>query len=55
MCPSPLALPVDHLLQISSFEDVLREIDRRTGVAKCLDVVSRLEYIHDDQVRGHTQ
>ncbi|CAI8048008.1 Neuroepithelial cell-transforming gene 1 protein [Geodia barretti] len=31
------------------FEEVLKEIDRRTGVAKCLDVVSRLEYIHDDQ------
>jgi hypothetical protein len=31
------------------FEEVLKEIDRRTGVAKCLDVMSRLEYIHDDQ------
>ena len=37
-------------VQTVRFEEVLKEIDRRTGVAKCLDVVSRLEYIHDDQV-----
>ena len=37
-------------LQMSSFEAVLKEIDTSTGIAKCLDVVSRLDYLHDDQV-----
>ena len=37
-------------LQMSSFEAVLKEIDTSTGIAKCLDVISRLDYLHDDQV-----
>ena len=37
-------------LQTSSFEAVLKEIDTSTGIAKCLDVVCRLDYLHDDQV-----
>ena len=37
-------------LQTSSFEAVLKEIDTSTGIAKCLDVISRLDYLHDDQV-----
>ena len=41
--------------QVSKFDDVLKEIDHRTGIAKCLDIISRLEYIHDDQVSVEKQ
>ena len=36
--------------QMTSFESVLKDIDHSTGIAKCLDVVSRLDYLHEDQV-----
>lgn len=39
-----------HLFQISSFDSLIKNIDRCTGVAKCRDVITRLDYLHDDQV-----
>ena len=38
------------MLQLSSFDALIKEIDRGTGMAKCRDVVSRLDYLHDEQV-----
>ena len=35
---------------MASFNSLIKEIDRRTGMAKCLDIISRLYYLHDDQV-----
>ena len=35
--------------QLASFETLIKDIDHCTGVAKCRHVISRLEYIHDDQ------
>ena len=37
--------------QISSFDTVLKGIDSSTGIAKCLYVISRLDYLHDEQVK----
>ena len=36
--------------QISSLESLIQDIDRVTGMAKCRDIVSRLEFLHDEQV-----
>ncbi len=36
--------------QMSSLDVLIKEIDRWTGMAKCRDIISRLEYLHDDQV-----
>lgn len=47
--------PIDHKDQIlldesiSSFDKVIKSVDRMTGIARCLDVVSRLEYLHEEQ------
>ncbi|KAL5474456.1 hypothetical protein EMCRGX_G026404 [Ephydatia muelleri] len=34
---------------ITSFDTLIKEVDRRTGMAKCLDVISRLEYLQEEQ------
>ena len=39
--------------QIASFDALIKVADQRTGIAKCLDVISRLDYLHDDQVQAH--
>ena len=39
------------VFQISSFDSLIKKIDHCTGVAKCRDVITRLDYLHDDQVR----
>lgn len=31
-------------------DSLLKEVDRRTGVAKCRDVIMRLDYLSDEQV-----
>ena len=33
---------------------LIKEVDRRTGMAKCSDVKSRLVYLREDQVRLYT-
>lgn len=34
---------------IASFDTLIKVVDRQTGIAKCLDIISRLDYLHDDQ------
>ena len=50
---SPFLILVLLLSQIASFNSLIKEIDRRTGMAKCLDIINRLDYLHEDQVNIH--
>ncbi|XP_064398733.1 neuroepithelial cell-transforming gene 1 protein-like [Halichondria panicea] len=34
---------------VSSFDGVIKNIDHCAGVAKCRDIINRLDYLHDDQ------
>jgi len=36
--------------QLVEIDSLLKEVDRRTGIAKCRDVIMRLDYLSDDQV-----
>lgn len=49
-----IALCVDHvsLVKMTEFDTLLKGIDHSTGIAKCLDVVSRLDYLNEEQARG---
>ncbi|XP_065898075.1 neuroepithelial cell-transforming gene 1 protein-like [Dysidea avara] len=47
--------PLDHEDQpylsdaLFEIDSLLKEVDRRTGIAKCRDVIMRLDYLSDDQ------
>ena len=41
--------------QLAGFDSVIKQIDMSVGIAKCLDVISRLDFLHDDQVSSSIQ
>lgn len=44
------SFPVSAAIQLTGFDSVIKQIDTSVGIAKCLDVISRLDFLHDDQV-----
>ena len=38
------------MLKITAFDSLIKDIDRCTGIAKCRDIINRLDYLHDEQV-----
>ena len=37
-------------VKITAFDSLIKDIDRCTGIAKCRDIIDRLDYLHDEQV-----
>ena len=37
-------------VKITAFDSLIKDIDRCTGIAKCRDIINRLDYLHDEQV-----
>lgn len=37
-------------MKITAFDSLIQDIDRCTGIAKCRDIIDRLDYLHNEQV-----